>query len=199
LFLVPFLVWGEFFEDFLAPDKSVAWLESFGAWAWIIAMLFLMADLILPVPATVIMAALGICYGPGWGGLIGGLGSVLSGLIAYGICMKLGRGAARFLAGEKDLARAEGFFNRYGGWAVVLSRWMPILPEVVACMAGLTRMPFWSFLSALVCGSLPMAWVYAFLGHAGSHRPWLALGLSALAPPVLWVLVRLLFTEGNKK
>jgi uncharacterized membrane protein YdjX (TVP38/TMEM64 family) len=66
---------------------------------------------------------------------------------------------------------------------------MPLLPEVVACMAGLARMPWFRFLAALACGSAPMAATYAFLGHAGAKRPALAVAVSALLPFLLWAAV----------
>jgi hypothetical protein len=35
-----------------------------------------------------------------------------------------------------------------------------------------------------------MGFVYAAIGAAGQENPALAIGLSALVPPVLWLLVR---------
>ena len=40
-----------------------------------------MGDLFLPIPSTAVMSSLGLLYGPVWGGLIGGIGSVGSGVI----------------------------------------------------------------------------------------------------------------------
>jgi uncharacterized membrane protein YdjX (TVP38/TMEM64 family) len=56
-------------------------------------------------------------------------------------------------------------------------------------MAGLTRMPAWVFFTALLCGSVPFGFIFAALGHAGIEQPFLAIGLSALLPLVLWALV----------
>ena len=36
--------------------------------------------------------------------------------------------------------RGHQLFHDYGGWILALSRWLPLLPEVVACMAGLFHM-----------------------------------------------------------
>jgi len=91
---------------------------------------------------------------------------------------------------KETVGRAEAFFGRSGGWAVVLSRWLPILPEVIACMAGLARMPFGMFLAALLCGSVPMALVFAWLGHAGAESPAVAVAASALLPVLLWAAIR---------
>jgi hypothetical protein len=43
---------------------------------------------------------------------------------------------------------------------------------------------------ALLCGSVPMAFTYAAIGHAGVEHPGMALALSALVPPVLWLVVQ---------
>jgi uncharacterized membrane protein YdjX (TVP38/TMEM64 family) len=73
---------------------------------------------------------------------------------------------------------------------VALSRWLPVFPEVIACMAGLARMPLSTFLIALLCGSAPLGFAFASIGHAGVEHPVLALALSALAPPLLWLVVQ---------
>jgi uncharacterized membrane protein YdjX (TVP38/TMEM64 family) len=191
LFAIPFILFGDQFDAWLEGDGALEWLRGFDDWAWAMALALLVADLALPVPATAVMAGLGILYGPLIGGMVGAIGSVLSGLVAYITCRALGRKAALALAGEKDLARAESFFARSGGWAVVFSRWMPLLPEVIACMAGLARMPGGGFVAALCCGSLPMAFTFAFIGHRGAAHPILALCASAVIPLLLWAIVRL--------
>ena len=53
-------------------------------------------------------------------------------------------------------------------------------------MAGLTRMPASSFFLALTCGTLPMAFPFATVGHVGLRSPALCLLLSALVPLLLW-------------
>src|SRR3990172_232903 len=87
----PLLIWGERFEANLTDQGAAAWLESYGAYAWAIGIGLLIADLALPVPATAVMAALGIVYGPVLGGLVATLGSVASGLIGYALSRHFGR------------------------------------------------------------------------------------------------------------
>ena len=192
LIVLPFLIWGESFEDFFSHEGTIAWLDQFGKkWAWAPGMLLLAADLVLPVPGTVVMAALGFLYGPLAGGLISATGSFLSGLLAYQICSHLGRRAAERIAGARDLARGERLFGgNAAGWIVALSRWLPVLPEVVACMAGLARMPRRRFCLALLCGSLPLGFTFAAIGSAGHENPGIALLVSALLPPALWAAMR---------
>ena len=88
------------------------------------------------------------------------------------------------------MSRGEILFANSGAWLVVLSRWLPLMPEVIACMAGLSRMSFRVFMTALVCGSVPLGFVFSTIGAAGEARPVLALALSICIPPVLWLLLR---------
>jgi uncharacterized membrane protein YdjX (TVP38/TMEM64 family) len=89
--------------------------------------------------------------------------------------------------GAVDRDRAERIFaGGTGGWLIALSRWMPLVPEMVSCMAGLTIMPRRRFYLALACGCLPMALMFAGIGATGMARPGLALGLSAAVPGILY-------------
>ena len=187
--LVPLLMWGEQWETAFSHSGTIEWLRRAGDWAWAAGILLLIADIVLPVPGTAVIAGLGYVYGALLGGIIGSVGSFLSGTIAYWLCRGIGRKAAIRLLGEKDFARGQRLFSNVGGWAIVLSRWLPLLPEVVACMAGLTRMPARTFFISLACGSLPLGFTFAGIGSAGIRHPWIALVLSAIIPPVLWVIV----------
>ena len=193
LFLIPFLIWGGDLETLFSGQNAVDWLLGWGRWAWMAGFLLLALDLFLPIPGTLVMSAFGYVYGAVSGGLLAAAGSFASGALAYGLCRLLGRTAARRLLGEKGLAQGERLFGEVGGWIVALSRWMPLLPEVVACMAGLTRMRPGAFFAALACGSVPLGFTYAAIGAAGVERPLLALALSALVPPVLWAALRPVF------
>lgn len=187
LVIVPFLIWGDRIEERMTFEATVAAMESSRSWAWAVGVGVLVLDLFLPVLGTVVMSALGVVYGWFWGGLIAATGSVGAGLLAYGLCRSLGRRAALWMAGEKGLAEGERLFGgETGGWIVALSRWMPVLPEVVACLAGLSRMPFGRFLAALCAGSVPMGFVFALIGAEGVVQPGLALALSAGLPPLIW-------------
>lgn len=190
LVIGPFLIWGERFEAALSLEGARAWMEGFGDWAWAAGMGLLLADIVLPVPGTVVMSALGWRYGWFWGGLASAGGSMLAGTVAYALCRQFGRPVARWIAGEEGLERAKQVFERSGGWLVALSRWLPVLPEAVACLAGLARMPWRTFGLALTCGSVPLGFAFAAIGHLGHENPALALLLSAVVPLLLWGLAR---------
>ncbi len=198
LVLIPFLIWGEGFEQRFSQAGAIEWLRDYGDWAWFAGILLLVSDLFLPIPATAVMAALGYIYGPVAGGLIATFGSFCSGALAYLLCRRFGRPVAVRVLGPQDLMEGERLFARVGAWLVVLSRWLPIFPEVIACMAGLARMPAWSFFSALACGSAPLGFVFAAIGHAGATHPVLAIALSAGLPPLLWLAVQPYFVAKRR-
>ncbi|GEP44492.1 TVP38/TMEM64 family protein [Brevifollis gellanilyticus] len=188
--LVPFAIWGERFDAVLSLEGTRAWISQYGEWAGLAGVLLLVADILLPVPSTVVMSALGLMYGWFIGGLLASAGSFLAGATAYGACRWLGRPAALWLAGEDGLKQGEQLFAKRGGWLVALSRWMPVLPEAVSCLAGLVKMNVRTYLVSLACGSIPVGFAFAAIGALGNSQPGMAMGLSAVVPVLLWVGAR---------
>ena len=196
LILISFFLLEDSLMAMFSQEGSIAWLHQYGSWAWLVAILLLTADLLLPLPATLIMSALGYMYGPLWGGVISTLGSFVAGALGYWLCRMSGERLAFKLLGEKDYARGKKIFaNNTGGLLVVFSRWLPVFPEVIACMAGLTRMPAKDFHVALACGSIPLGFTFAYVGYTGIDHPILAIVLSALVPVIIWLIVRPVFRK----
>ena len=187
---LPFLISGEQFMQWFTGDAAIQWIRGWGAWGWLAVIGLLVSDLLLPIPATPVMSAAGYLYGTFIGGLVSAVGSFAAGMAGYGLCRAFGRNIAVRLAGEKELAEHDTLFQRSGPWLVAASRWLPLLPEVISCLAGLTRMPLRVFAVSLACGAVPMGFVFAAIGAAGHDNPKLAIGLSVLVPPVLWLAVR---------
>ena len=190
LVLAIFLLWGGNFERWLTGDAAIHWIRSCGAWGAVAVIGLLVSDLFLPLPATPLMAAAGYVYGPLIGGTISALGNFLAGALAYALCVTLGRRAAEYIVGANDLQKGERLFRAKGAWLVAFSRSLPILPEVIACLAGLTRMPARTFFGALACGAVPTGFAYAAIGASGREFPALALALSVFVPLLLWIVVR---------
>jgi uncharacterized membrane protein YdjX (TVP38/TMEM64 family) len=186
LMLVPALVFDDEIDGYFAGEEGLNRLRQFGGWAWLAGIGLIVCDLVLPVPSTAVIAGLGMIYGPLLGGLIGGVGSTLAGLTAYGGCRLLGDRFVNWLVGPEAVVRLAGFFEKYGPWAIALSRWMPLLPEALCCLAGMTRMRAGPFLASLCVGSFAMGFAFAFLGEAYLDRPAAGLIVSALIPIVVW-------------
>jgi len=186
VFALGFVFWGERFERVLRADKCAEWFARSRPYAWAFGIGLLVGDLLLPIPATGVMAALGSVYGPVLGGLIAAVGSAGSGLLGYSLARLLGRRATPFLTSDEELARFRTLFEEWGGAGIIVSRMMPILPEVMAILAGLARMGFLRFLTALLLGTLPTSFLFAYVGHASRSAPWYGLMVAVLVPVAIW-------------
>jgi uncharacterized membrane protein YdjX (TVP38/TMEM64 family) len=197
--LTPVIIFGDTIDEKFGGEKGVALLAEHGHWAWLFAVGLIVSDLVLPVPTPAVMAALGLLYGPLMGGFIGGAGSTLAGLVAYGGCRLVGPRVARVLAGDDNLPKLSRFFARSGGMAIAFSRWLPILPEGLACLAGLSRMAIVPFLVSVSVGSFAMGFVFAALGSAYNEQPTVGILISALIPLVLWPVVHRWLREPSEQ
>jgi membrane-associated protein len=96
--------------------------------------------------------------------LLLGTAAVLGNVTNYAIGRAIGppafSGRYRLLKVEY-LRRTEEFFRRYGGMAVTLSRFMPIVRTCAPFVAGVGRMPFGRFLAYNLLGGF--AWVLLFV------------------------------------
>ena len=184
LMLASFFAWGGYFEELLRGNIN----SLPGRWDWLFVVGLLTLDVFLPIPATAVLASLGMAYGPWLGGAIGTLGTFTAGTTGYLLCRLLNEQAAKFLVGEKGMALGQQFFHRRGGWMIALSRWTILLPELLSCYAGLMRMAPRQYFAALLCGTMPMSFTYAWLGstNTAQENKLLALIISAAVPVLLW-------------
>ena len=187
------LALGDQFEIPSSFAEAVAWLRSFDRWAWAIAMAVIIGDFLLPLPSTPALVCLGIIYGPLLGGLLGGIATTIAGLLAFGVTRALGRRGALFLVGERDLERAQRFFDEWGVYAVTLGRAIGGPLEWLVLIAGISGMPFRRALVALLVGGLSASFVTAWLGDLAVDQPALALTITfVLAVGLAWLARRLM-------
>jgi uncharacterized membrane protein YdjX (TVP38/TMEM64 family) len=177
-------------------NDAVLTLRTHGNWAWALGIALISADLVLPIPQTSVIAALGIIYGTLVGGLLGSLGLLASGLLGYGLMRTSARRLAQRFAGRQSLHRVEGLFDRSGAWAIVLTRSLPYsIPEAAVFLAGLAGMPIGKFIVAMTIGSVPTAFAFSAIGAGWASEPVLALAVSYLLPilllPIALYLLRL--------
>jgi uncharacterized membrane protein YdjX (TVP38/TMEM64 family) len=175
-------------------------LREYRLFAWALGIVAIWGDLVMPVPQTSVIAALGIVYGRVGGGLVGSVGLITAGLLAYAIARRFGRRPVARLVGDETLAKVERWFERAGVWAIVLTRSLGYsIPEAVVLVAGLGRMRPSRFLAALSVGSIPTAFVFSAIGAGWQEQPALALALSYALPIPLLPLVLLLMRDRREK
>jgi uncharacterized membrane protein YdjX (TVP38/TMEM64 family) len=161
-------------------------LRRSGSWAWALGIALIWADVLLPIPQTAVITALGIIYGTLLGGLVGSLGLITGGLLGYGLMFTSARRLVQRFTGPRSLRRMESLFDRSGAWAIVLTRSLPYsVPEAMVFLAGLAGMPMPKFTAALTVGSVPTAFAFAAIGAGWADQPIQALVVSYVLPILL--------------
>ena len=180
-------------------NAAVLTLREYENVAWAVGIALIWADLVLPVPQTAVIAALGIIYGTVLGGFFGSLGLITGGLLGYGLMRTSARRFAQRFAGPRSLHRMEGLFERGGAWAIILSRSLPYsVPEAMVFLAGLAGMPMRKFIAALTIGSVPTAFAFAAIGAGWADQPILALAVSYALPILLLPIALYLMRRGAR-
>jgi uncharacterized membrane protein YdjX (TVP38/TMEM64 family) len=177
-------------------NDAVLTLRAYGSWAWAVGIALIWVDLVLPIPQTAVVAALGIIYGTWLGGLLGTFALITGGLLGYGLMRTSARRLVQRLTRPQSFRKMESLFDRGGAWAIVLTRSLPFsVPEAMIFLAGLAGMPIGKYLAALTLGSVPTAFVFAAVGAGWADQPALALAVSYLLPilllPIALYLIRL--------
>lgn len=131
--------------------------------AIVIALLFL--DLFIAVPTLSIMLLGGYFAGAMVGGIAAFTGTLLAGVGGYVLSTLFGGKLVNVVVRDEEKRDAlRTLFCRHGVVMILLSRAMPILPEVTACMSGISRMKFMTFLLAWCAVNLPYTFIAAYAG-----------------------------------
>lgn len=167
-------------------NDAVLVLREYDSWAWALGIALIWADVVLPVPQTAVIAALGIIYGTVLGGLLGSVGLISGGILGYALMRTSARRFVNRWVGRQSLHKMESLFDRAGAWAIVLTRSLPYsVPEAIVFLAGLAGMPMRKFTMALTVGSVPTAFAFAAIGAGWADQPILALIASYVLPILL--------------
>jgi uncharacterized membrane protein YdjX (TVP38/TMEM64 family) len=194
--LLPFFIWGDQMHTYMDSPEYKQKLEEIDAWAWLVIIGLLVSDLVLPVPNTPLMTLAGAMYGWWAGALIAAAGSILAGLVAYGLAYLLGHKGINRIATEKE---REQFFDKWGMMGIAAYRAMPVMPEVLTVLAGLARMHFGRFCAALVIGALIVCIPLAYLGQRASDSLETVSMVVGFATLGVWGAYLLILARINRK
>jgi len=181
--LVPFLLVGTRLDHAVA-----AWLDPPPPPAALAALEVgvLAADILLPVPSSVV-ATLG-------GSVLGVAGGTACAWLGMTLGAAAGWAAGRF-AGGRAIARIDPADRaalgrqerRLGPLFIVLTRPLPLVAEAAAILCGATGMPAGTFLAWAAAGNLAVAFAWSLAGAFGvgaDAMPWV-LAASLVVPLVL--------------
>ena len=134
-----------------------------------VVIVLLFVDLFVAMPTLTIMLLSGFFLGTLMGAMFSVLGLLLAGISGYALSYRYGdRLVSLLIKKESERQVAIDSFQQIGVVTILLSRAMPILPEVSACMAGLTKMRFVRFVSVWLVSIVPYAAIAAYGGSISS-------------------------------
>jgi uncharacterized membrane protein YdjX (TVP38/TMEM64 family) len=138
-----------------------------GAMAAVVGVSLLVADVVLPVPSSLVMIAHGALFGVVTGSLLSLAGMIGAAMVGFSIGRRGERLLKRFVS-EAERRRVNAMLDRWGALAIVITRPVPILAETCAILAGASPISWTKALVASIAGSLPPALLYALTGSVSA-------------------------------
>jgi uncharacterized membrane protein YdjX (TVP38/TMEM64 family) len=195
LIIIPFLIFEKQFEalgTWLAEGHASGWVSG----SIIAALLAL--DVFLPVPSSIVSTGAGVLLGFWRGAAVIWIGMSIGCAIGYAFGARAAA-AARKLVGDDGLERAGSVMDRYGSWALVVCRPIPVLAESSVVFAGLVRSPVQSFVWMTTLSNLGIALAYAAVGaYSMEVQSFLLTFAAALALPGIAMLAGKMFLTREK-
>lgn len=144
-----------------------------------LALLVAIENLFPPIPSEIILPLAGFNSSLGdmnvfLAILFATIGSVVGALALYYIGFYFGEERVRYIVRrwgkwlgfkETDVDKADEWFDKYGGLAVMLCRVVPIVRSLISIPAGLRKMPMHTFLLYTTLGSLAWNTILIFAGY----------------------------------
>lgn len=187
--LMPFAIWGER-VDMAVPDWFA--IPRDPLIIAVVGVLLLVADVVLPIPSSVVAIGLCISLGPWAGGLAIFVGSTLSFAAGYVLGRVVPEARLRRWTGEASWDRWRMQARQHARWWIVIARPLPMLAEMTAVLAGVWRIPALQATVLAALASAAMAVLYAASVAWGLGEPGVLplLGVVLVLPSLLWLVQR---------
>lgn len=132
-------------------------LERFAESEWslfILASMSFVESVFSPIPPDPLLIAMGLLSTNQaiFFGVICTLFSVLGAVFGYGLGKWFGKPLLSKMISESLVEKTEGFFNRYGVWAILIAAFTPIPYKVFAILSGVLQLDMKKFLIASLIG-----------------------------------------------
>jgi membrane protein YqaA with SNARE-associated domain len=136
-------------------DKLFAWIDSLALMphpSWWLFLLAFAESSFFPIPPDVLLVTLGVANPESaiWYGFVCSLGSVLGGMLGYGIGLFGGRPLVYKIFAEKKIHAVERLYDRYNAWATGIAGLTPIPYKVFTIAGGAFKINFKVFVLASI-------------------------------------------------
>ena len=173
---------GDLWQLFSDRERVQRALDGAGALAPLLYLAFLIVQAVIaPLPAPAVAMAGGYGFGVVEGFFLTWAGSLIGGVVSFGISRLFGR---RFVAGSPRVVRLDRFVEEHGAVLIFVLRLIPLLSfDAISYAAGLSSIRFRGFLLATALGMMPGTFAFVYLGGSepGLWTWAVLLGLAVLA------------------
>lgn len=174
-------------------DKIQIWLENARqlspVYVVTLVIALLLIDLLISVPTLALTLLSGFILGAGLGAAATITGLVISGSTGYWLSYRYGERYLNFvLKDPQEQHQAQQSFSQHGSTIIFFSRAVPMLPEISACMAGITRMPYPKFISYWLVSCVPYCVIASYAGSISTlENPTPAILTATGLLTLLWI------------
>ncbi|MEO5702416.1 MAG: DedA family protein [Gammaproteobacteria bacterium] len=177
-------------------------VTQYGVWVYAILFLIIFSEtgfVVTPfLPGDSLLFAAGALAASGaldamWLFWLLGLAAVLGNTLNYGIGHLLGpkvfnKEGSRFL-NRKYLDQAHGFYEKYGGKAIVISRFIPIIRTFAPFVAGIGSMHYARFQFYNISGGILWVGSLVYAGYLFGNMPWVKENFGAVIVAIIIVSI----------
>ena len=138
-------------------EKIFAFIDQLAAAphpGWWLFLLAFAESSFFPIPPDVLLITLGVATPERaiWYGLVCSVGSVLGGVLGYGIGLYGGRPLLYKFFAEKKIHGVERLYDRYNAWATGIAGLTPIPYKVFTITGGVCKISFATLVAASALG-----------------------------------------------
>ena len=171
-------------EMMLSADEAIfRWVDTYGLWIYVIlfSIIFIETGLVIVsfFPGDTLLFSAGMLSATGDLSLLVVIPMlVLATVLGHTSNYFIGRfvGSSFFekhgIQLRQYLKRADTYYQRYGGQAVIWSRFVPFMRAFVPFVSGIARMEFGLFTRCNVIGGIIWILVFTLLGFFFGQVPW---------------------------
>ncbi len=148
-------------------ERISSWVGELGFWGpFFIVLTMTLQMFLIVIPSPLLMVVAVLAYGPYWGVAISILAIFVASSVGYAIGKYLGKVTIDKIIGHKKEKKLEFYVERYGVWAVIITRLAPMLSnDAISFVGGILRMGYWKFIGATMAGITPLAILIAYFGE----------------------------------
>jgi uncharacterized membrane protein YdjX (TVP38/TMEM64 family) len=148
-------------------DQFIAWIEAGGMFSVLISILFVAILVFFPImPFFAVAGIIGAVFGTWEGSLISLTGAVFGALVMFAMArFGFREWIQGYIQKYPKAKEYEGYFERNAFWSILFFRVVPVIPSpLINILSGVSRVPWYVFLTATFLGKIPSILVFTFVG-----------------------------------